>query len=104
MTAASANRNTISDDASLSRLSPSRIVTIDFGTFTLLIIVVADTASGGDIMPPNKKPNASVKPGINQLEATAIRQEVMITIGKAKPVITLRHLKNSFQEACHDAS
>jgi hypothetical protein len=27
-------------------------------------MVVADTASGGEMMPPNRNPNANVKPGM----------------------------------------
>ena len=48
ITAATAKRNTISDDASLSKLSPSAILTSDFGTFTRRMIVVAEIASGGE--------------------------------------------------------
>src|SRR4030095_17129451 len=98
MTAANANRNTIRDVASLSKLSPSMIMTSNFGTFTCLRMVVADTASGGEIIPPNKKPNANVKPGISQLDTNAITQEVMITMGNAKLVMTLRHFQNSFHD------
>ena len=66
MTAANANRNTINDDASFSRLSPSATLSKIFGTFTSRMMVVAEMASGGETIPPNKKPSASVKPGIKR--------------------------------------
>ena len=104
MAAAKAKRNTISDEASLSRLSPSMILLSDFGTLTPRIIVVAETASGGEMIPPNKKPNANVKPGIRAVETNATTLEVMITMGKAKLVITLLHFQNSFHDVAHAAS
>src|SRR5689334_23790443 len=94
----------MSEEASFSRLSPSMIARMDFGTFTWRIIVVAEMASGGEMIPPNKKPRASVKPGINLLETKAITHEVRITIGKAKLVMTLRHFQNSFHDVAHAAS
>src|SRR6059058_5642408 len=104
MIAAKAKRKTIREEASFIRLSPSIIVTRDLGTFTLRMMVVADMASGGDMIPPNKKPSAQVKPGISTVESNATTKEVMITIGKAKLVMTLRHFQNSFHEVCHEAS
>src|SRR6478609_867281 len=82
--AAKENLTTIRLDASFNKLSPSTMLINDFGTFTLLMIDVADTASGGDTVPPNRKPSASVNPGIQALETNAITQDVTITIGKAK--------------------
>jgi hypothetical protein len=67
-------------------------------------MVVAEMASGGEIMPPNKKPNANVKPGMNILDANAMTQEVRITMGKAKLVITRLHFQNSFHDVCQAAS
>src|SRR5688572_5303418 len=101
MTAANAKRNTISDDASFRRLSPSTTLTRILGTFTWRIMVVAEIASGGDTIPPKRNPRASVKPGIKAYDAKATTQEVRITIRNAKLVITRRHLQNSFQEVCH---
>src|SRR3954470_22414889 len=98
MTAASANRNTMREEASFSRLSPSITARIDLGTFTWRMIVVAEIASGGEMIPPNKNPRASVKPGISLLETNAITQEVKITIGNAKLVMTLLHFQNSFHD------
>src|SRR5687768_14634728 len=92
MTAAMANRKTTNEEASFSRLSPSAILTRSRGAFTFLMMLVAEMASGGDTMPPSKNPRASVKPGINALEKMATAQEVMMTIGKAKDMITRRHL------------
>jgi hypothetical protein len=104
ITVARAKRNTISDDASLSRLSPSIMLTNPFGTFTLRMMVVAEMASGGETIPPNRKPSANVKPGMQAWATKAITQEVSITIGNAKLVITRRHFQNSFQDTCQAAS
>jgi hypothetical protein len=68
------------------------------------MMVVAETASGGEMMPPKRKPRANVKPGIRAVETRATTQAVMMTMRKAKLVITLRHLQNSFQEVAHAAS
>src|SRR4030095_1507260 len=104
MTAAKANRNTINDEASLRRLSPSAILTRLFGTFTWRMMVVAEMASGGETIPPKRNPSANVKPGIKAYDANATTQEVKITIGNAKLVITRRHFQNSFHDTCHAAS
>src|SRR6478736_5786045 len=104
MTAANANLNTINDEASLSRLSPSTILTRLFGTFTCRIMVVAEIASGGDTIPPNKKPSARVNPGISACAANATTQDVRITMGNAKLMITRLHFQNSFQDVCQAAS
>jgi hypothetical protein len=88
ITATKANRNTISEEASFSRLSPCIMLSSDFGTFTCFIIVVAETASGGEMIPPKRKPSASVKPGIKELETKATTVDVRITMGKAKLVMT----------------
>src|SRR5688500_10257833 len=104
MTATKAKRNTMSADASFRRLSPSATLTNIFGAFTCRMIVVAEIASGGDTIPPKRKPSASVKPGISAVDAKATTQEVRITIGKAKLVITRLHFQKSFHEVCHAAS
>ena len=62
--AAIAKRYMIKLDASLIRLSPSSIVESLFGTFNPLKTEAAATASGGEIIPPRRKPNASVNPGM----------------------------------------
>ena len=67
-------------------------------------MVVADTASGGEMMPPNKNPQANVKPGMNAFDTKAITQDVRITMGNAKLVMTLLHFQNSFHDTCHAAS
>jgi hypothetical protein len=56
------------------------------------------------MIPPKRKPSARVNPGIKALEKNAITQEVIMTIGNAKPVITRRHFQNSFQDVCQAAS
>jgi hypothetical protein len=80
------------------------MLTCDFGTSTFRIIVVAEIASGGEMIPPKRKPNATVKPGIIALETNATTHEVRITIGKAKLVITRLHFQNSFHEVAQAAS
>jgi hypothetical protein len=80
------------------------MLTIDFGTCTLRIIVVAETASGGEIIPPNRNPSARLKPGISQVEINATTQEVRITIGNAKLVMMRLHFQNSFHDTCQAAS
>src|SRR6185503_10509064 len=67
-------------------------------------MVVAEIASGGDTMPPKRNPSARVNPGIRAYDAKATTQEVRITMGNAKLMITRLHLQNSFQEVCHAAS
>src|SRR5688572_1709999 len=94
----------ISEEASFNRLSPSMILRTDLGTFTFRIIAVAETASGGEMIPPNKNPNAKVNPGIHALANNAITHDVRITIGKAKLMITRRHFQNSFQDVVQAAS
>src|SRR5687768_206726 len=98
MTAASANRKTINDEASLSRLSPSAMLTIDLGAPTCRIMVVAEIASGGEIIPPRRNPRASVKPGISAVDTKATTVAVRITMGNAKLVITLLHFQNAFHD------
>ena len=56
------------------------------------------------MMPPRRKPNANVKPGMSALDTNAITHDVMMTIGKAKLVITRLHFQNSFHEICQAAS
>src|SRR6476620_9628808 len=67
-------------------------------------MVVAEMASGGEMMPPKRKPSASVKPGMSALDTNAMTHEVRMTMGKAKLVITRRHFHNSFHEVCQAAS
>ncbi len=59
-----ANLKMINEDASFNKLSPSRIEDSRFGTFTNFKIAPALTASGGETIPPSKKPSAREKPGI----------------------------------------
>jgi hypothetical protein len=102
--AAKAKRYIIREEASLNRLSPSAMLTSDFGTFTCLIISVEAMASGGEIIPPSKNPRAKLKPGISQLDTKATTVEVSTTIGKAKLIITRRHFQNSFHDTCQAAA
>src|SRR5688572_18735632 len=104
LTATKAKRKIIKLDASLSRLSPSMIAAIVFGILTYLSTEVAETASGGEMMPPNKKPRAIVKPGIRLLETTAITKEVIITTRNANVLTTRLHFQRSFHEVYQAAS
>ena len=66
--------------------------------------MVAETASGGEIIPPSKKPNANVKPGMIAKDANATTQDVRSTIRNAKLAMILLHFQNSFQDICQAAS
>ena len=59
-----ANLKTVNEAASFTKLSPSSIAKPLLGIFKPFSTDEAATASGGEMMPPNKKPKASVKPGI----------------------------------------
>src|SRR6185369_7448710 len=104
ITAINAKRNTIKDEASFNKLSPSIMLSNLLGAFTCRKMVVADMASGGETIPPRRKPNANVKPGIIVYDANATTQEVMMTMGNAKLMITRLHFQNSFHETCQAAS
>jgi hypothetical protein len=99
-----ANCKMIRDEASFSKLSPSKIVENLFGSFTNLVIALALTASGGETIPPSKNPKDKVNPGINQYEAKATPTALINTTIKAKESIILRHLNNSLNEQPQAAS
>lgn len=67
ITATKATLKTIKLEASLIKLSPSKIVTNLLGIFKPFKTEVAATASGGEIIPPNKNPKANVNPGMMEL-------------------------------------
>ena len=93
-----ANLTMISELASLKRLSPSKIAEILRGTFTNFIIAAALTASGGDTIPPKRKPKGIEKPGMKWLAMNATTDAVMNTTMKANDVMMRRHRHNSFHE------
>ena len=93
-----ANLTMMSELASLNKLSPSRMADIRLGTFTNFMMVAADTASGGETMPPNKKPKATEKPGIKVLAINPTTRAVINTTIKANEPIILRHRHSSFHE------
>jgi hypothetical protein len=68
------------------------------------MMLVAETASGGEMIPPNRKPWARLNPGIMALDTKAITVELIITMGKAKLIMILRHFQKFFQEVCQAAS
>src|SRR5690349_184689 len=97
-TVISANLKMIKEDASLSKLSPSKIEEKRLGTFTNFKIAFALTASGGDTIPPNKNPSANVKPGMKLLATIATdNAEKNTTINAKLPIIRLQR-QSSFQE------
>ena len=67
--------------ASLTRLSPSRIVTTRRGTPSRWKIVVAATASGGATMAPSANAAAQPRPGISAWATTA----TMIVVVRTSP-------------------
>jgi len=75
-----------------------------FGTFTNFNIAPALTASGGETMPPNKKPSAREKPGIIKLEPNATEIAVRKTTPNAKLPIIRRQRHNSFHDIDQAAS
>ncbi len=103
-TANIANRKIINEDASLSKLSPSRMDVTRRGTFTNLRIALALTASGGETMPPNKNPIANDMPGRNILAAIATDVAVKNTTIKAKLEMIRRYFQSSFHEIAKAAS
>src|SRR5258706_14453343 len=103
MIVAIANRKMIKLDASFIRLSPSKIVTVSLGIFNPLKIEVAAMASGGDIIPPNKKPSASENPGMIRCNTTAIADEVKITRPNANKLMERLCFQNSYHKVFHAA-
>ena len=89
----------IKELASLKRLSPSNMEEKRFGTFTKRMIAGALTASGGETIPPSKKPKAIEKPGKIAFATRATTQAVMKTTRNAKLKIMRRHFHSSFHEA-----
>lgn len=102
--AANANLNTVSDAASFTKLSPSRIVKPLFGIFIPFNTDDAATASGGEMIPPNKNPNARVKSGIMLTEKYAIASDVKKVRPKPIDKIERRHFQKLFQEVPQAAS
>lgn len=102
--AAKAKRKTMSEEASLIRLSPSRIVTTRFGIFKPCRTDVAATASGGEMIAPSKNPCASEKFGITAWAMNAMPVEVNITNPKDNRLIGRLNFQNSFQEVFQAAA
>jgi hypothetical protein len=65
--------------------------------------LVAAIASGGDTMPPNKKPMASVNPGIIACAVNAMAADVKITRPIDNNPIGLLLAQKSFQDVFHAA-
>src|ERR1700755_536979 len=94
----------MSDEASFSRLSPSKIAEVDLGIFTNLVMAPVLTASGGATMPPSIKPRAIVNPGIKWLATIATDKAVKNTTRKAKLPMIRHHFFISLNEIDQDAS
>src|SRR5688500_14351578 len=102
--AVNAKRKTIKLAASFTRLSPSRMMTDRLGTFNPCNTDVAAIASGGDIIPPSRKPAASEKSGISKLEIQDTAAEVKITSPNPIRLIGLFNRQKSFQEVFQAAA
>ena len=94
-TATKAKLKVISEEASFSKLSPSKMVETLLGTFTCCMMVVALTASVGAKIPPNIIPIANVMPGTIQVESKPTPTAVRNTTRKAKERITRFQLNTS---------
>ena len=99
-----AKRKIISEEASFSKLSPSKMDDIRFGTLTNFRIAPALMASGGDTIPPSKNPNANENPGMNQSATNATDRAVKKTTINAKLVTMRRHRHSSFHDMAKAAS
>ena len=89
---------------SLNRLSPSRMDDTRLGTFTNFKMALVLTASGGETIPPSRKPKAREKPGIKALATNATAKAERNTTKKAKLPIIRLHFHSSFHDIAHEAS
>src|SRR5215208_6718184 len=97
-TTAKENRNNINAVASFTMLSPSNMVIKRRGAPSFFIILVAEVASVGERMAPNKKHSAQVKSGNMNLVIIAITTVVQITNPNASKIMGLKlNLKS-----CHE--
>ena len=94
----------MSELASLNKLSPSSTADTRRGTFTNFMMAAADTASGGETMPPIKKPRATENPGMNVLAIYPTTKAVINTTIKANEPMMRRHRQSSFHELATAAS
>ena len=94
----------ISELASLNKLSPSSTADTRRGTLTNFIMAAADTASGGETMPPIKKPRATENPGMNVLAIYPTTKAVINTTIKANEPMMRRQCHSSFHELAAAAS
>ena len=78
-TAASANLYATRPVASLTRLSPSMMVTTRRGTLSRWVTAVAATASGGDTIAPSTNATSQLIPGITACAAQATAVVVATT-------------------------
>src|SRR5687767_3109757 len=80
------------------------MVTTLLGTFNPCKTEVEATASGGEMIPPKRKPNAKEKSGMMALDTMATPAEVKITSPKDNRPIGRRIFQKSFQEVFHAAA
>jgi hypothetical protein len=100
--AAIATRSAVSAVASLSRLSPDRIVMSRRGRPSSRPTAVAATASGGATIAPRAKPAARGRPGINAHAAKPTAAVVASTSPTDSSVIartSLRKLRTELDQA-----
>src|SRR5574343_1659999 len=83
--------------ASFTRLSPSSILVTFLGIVIFLKTAVAATASGGEMMAPNKKPMAMVKPGKSAFAINPMPNVVTNTMVNARIAMGFRFCLNSYQ-------
>ena len=93
--APTAARYNTSAVASLTRLSPSRIVTIRRGILSRFPMAVADTASGGETIAPSAMASAHPIPGKSAWATNATPAEVARTNPTARSEIGRRFWRNS---------
>ena len=93
--AASATRRSVSPVPSLTRLSPSRIVTTRRGRETRRAMLATATASVGDRMAPRAKAMARGKPGTNAVATAPTTTEETTTSPTARAKIGRRNRRKS---------
>src|SRR5579875_683078 len=102
--AATAKRIATRAEASLTRDSPLRMVTMRRGMRSFSVTAVAATASGGETMAPSARATGQVKPGITATAMAAMPTVVNITQPVARKAMGRRLLRKSFQEVVQAAA
>lgn len=103
MVAATATRRAVRAVASLSRLSPSRMVTTRRGSPTLRATAVADTASGGATTAPRARQAASGSEGTTRCRTSPTAAVVNSTSPKASSAMGRALARSATSEDCRAA-